>query len=145
MNVLVFLSRKLVHCSNLSRQVYLSVINGSSGTYQLRPLSLLITVISVMTKLIKLLLTAKYNDDVTTWKALTILLTFRKLHCVKVVRIWSSHFLAFGLNTEIRSALRIQFKCGKKRTRITPNTDTFHAMLCKAFNVPITNSVLLHY
>ena len=51
-------------------------------------------------------------------------------HRVKRVRIRSysgPHFPAFGLNTErYRVSLGIQFKCGKMRTRITPNTDTFH-------------------
>ena len=55
------------------------------------------------------------------------------LHCVKGVRIGSYsglHFPPFGLNTERYSvSLRIQPKCGKIRTRITPNTDTFHAVL----------------
>ena len=44
-------------------------------------------------------------------------------HCVKSVRIRSysgPHFPAFGLNTERY--------CGKMRTRITPNTDTFYAV-----------------
>ena len=40
------------------------------------------------------------------------------------------YFPAFGLNTErYRVSLRIQPKCGKMLTRITPNTDTFHAVL----------------
>ena len=50
-------------------------------------------------------------------------------HCVKSVRIWSysgPHFPAFGLNTErYGESLRIQSECGKIRTRITPNTNTF--------------------
>ena len=53
-------------------------------------------------------------------------------HCVKSVRIKSysgPHFLAFGLNTKRYTvSLRIQFQCGKIRTRITPNTDTFYAV-----------------
>ena len=55
------------------------------------------------------------------------------LHCVKIVRIWSCsgpYFPAFGLNTKIYSlSLRFQSKCGKIRTRITPNKDTLHALL----------------
>ena len=46
------------------------------------------------------------------------------LHCVKSVRIRSysgPHFPVFGLN--------IQSECGKMQTRITPNTDTFSAVL----------------
>ena len=53
-------------------------------------------------------------------------------HCVKSVRIRSYsglHFPAFGLNTERDGvSLRIHSKCGKMRTRITPNTDTFYAV-----------------
>ena len=62
-------------------------------------------------------------------------------HCVKSVRIRiysGPHFPAFGLNTvSILSSnagysvsVRIQFECGKMGTRITPNTDTFHAVKC---------------
>ena len=58
-------------------------------------------------------------------------------------RIWTEHgdilrisqsysdpyFPAFGLNMERYSvSLRIQSKCGKIRTRISPNTDTFYAV-----------------
>ena len=39
------------------------------------------------------------------------------------------YFPTFRLNTERYSvSLRIQSKCRKIRTRITPNTDTFHAV-----------------
>ena len=55
------------------------------------------------------------------------------LHCVKSVRIWSYsglHFPAFALNTERYSvSLRIQSKCWKIPTRITPNTGTFYTRL----------------
>ena len=51
-------------------------------------------------------------------------------HCVKSVRIgsfYAPYFPAFGLNTERNSvSLRIQYECGKIRTRQTPNTDTFY-------------------
>ena len=57
----------------------------------------------------------------------------RRPHCAKSVRIRSysgSYFPAFGLNTERYGvSLRIQSECRKIRTRITPNTDTFHAVL----------------
>ena len=61
-------------------------------------------------------------------------MTLCLLHCVKSVRIRSfsgSHYYpAFGLNTERYGvSLRIQSECGKMRTRITPNTDTFYAVL----------------
>ena len=53
-------------------------------------------------------------------------------HCVKIVRIRSysdPYFPAFGLNTKRYGvSLRIQYECGKKRVRITPNRDTFHAV-----------------
>ena len=56
-----------------------------------------------------------------------------QLHCVKCVhtRSYSApYFPAFKLNTErYEVSLRIQFECGKIRTRSTPNTDTFHVVL----------------
>ena len=52
--------------------------------------------------------------------------------CVKRVRIRSYsgwHFPAFGLNMErYEVSLHIQSECGKMRTRITLNTDTFQAV-----------------
>ena len=52
---------------------------------------------------------------------------------VKSVCIWSysgPHFPEFGLNTERYGvSLCIQSECGKMRTRITPNTDTFYAVI----------------
>ena len=57
----------------------------------------------------------------------------RTLHCVKSVYIGihsGPYFLPFGLNTGRYSvSLRIQSECGKIPTRITPNTDTFYAVL----------------
>ena len=59
-------------------------------------------------------------------------LKVRTTHCVKSVRIRSysgTHFLVFGLNTErYRASHRIQSERGKMWIRITPNTDTFHAV-----------------
>ena len=53
-------------------------------------------------------------------------------HCVNSVCIRSFsglYFSAFGLNMEIYGVnLCIQSKCRKRRTRITPNTDTFYAV-----------------
>ena len=67
-------------------------------------------------------------------------------HCVKSIRIRSysgPHFLAFELNTV---SLLIQSEYGKMLTRITPNTDTFHAVLkirehyvCSLFGFTETN------
>ena len=55
------------------------------------------------------------------------------LHCVKIVRIRSysgPYFPAFGLNTErYFVSLLFHSEYGKMRTRISPNTDTFHALL----------------
>ena len=75
--------------------------------------------------------------EINTYGSLLIPLLTEKLpddlHFVKSVRIRSfsgPYFPAFGLNTEIYSvSLRIQFECGKIRTRKTPNTDTFYAVL----------------
>ena len=49
-------------------------------------------------------------------------------HCVKSARIWvfsGPHFPAFKLNTE---RYGVQSECGKIRTRITPNMETFYAV-----------------
>ena len=44
------------------------------------------------------------------------------------------YFRSFGLNTEILSVnLYIHSKCGKKRTRKIPNTDTIYTTLIRAF------------
>ena len=57
--------------------------------------------------------------------------------CVYSELFWSA-FSAFGLNTERYGVpFRIQFKCGKMRTRITPNTDTFHAVSFFLFLLPL--------
>ena len=54
-------------------------------------------------------------------------------HCIRSVRIRSCfgrYFPAFRLNTERYFVfLRIQSECGKIRTRITSNSDTFHVVL----------------
>ena len=59
-------------------------------------------------------------------------------HCVKSVRSRSfsgPYFPAFRLNTGRYSVyLRIQSKCGKIRTRITTNTDTFHTVRKRSKN-----------
>ena len=53
-------------------------------------------------------------------------------HCVKSVPIRSYsglRFPTFGLDTERYGvSLRIQSECGKMRTKITPNTNTFYAV-----------------
>ena len=58
-------------------------------------------------------------------------------HFVKSVRIRcysGPYFPAFGLNTERYSVfLRIQSECGKIRTRIIPNLDTFYVVKCLIF------------
>ena len=54
--------------------------------------------------------------------------TFSDIHGAESVRIRSCsdpYFHTFGLNTD-STHLRIQSKCGKIRTRITLNTDTFY-------------------
>ena len=56
----------------------------------------------------------------------------RTSYCLTNVPIRSysdPHFPTLGLNTErYRVSLRIQFECGKMRTRKTPNTDNFYAV-----------------
>ena len=61
-----------------------------------------------------------------------IMVLAKTRHCMKSVRIRSysgPHLPAFGLNAvRYGVSLRIQFKCGKIRTRTTPNTDSFYAV-----------------
>ena len=54
------------------------------------------------------------------------------MRCVKGVRIRSysgPHFPGFRLNTERYEVFSIQSECRKIRTRITPNTNTFYAVM----------------
>ena len=66
------------------------------------------------------------------WKISSNIL-FWMIQCIKSARIRNysgPYFPAFGLNTERYGvSLRIQSKCGKIRIRITPNADTFHAVM----------------
>ena len=90
--------------------------------------------------LTKSLLSFSKTDEIAIMKNLGwFLITFLDLfwskvnkHCVKSIHIWSysgPHFPVFALNTERYSvSLRIQSECGKIRTRITPNTNTFHVV-----------------
>ena len=49
------------------------------------------------------------------------------------------HFPTFGLNMERYSVpLRIRSECGKIRTRLIPNTNTFHAVFFFGFYLRIT-------
>ena len=70
-------------------------------------------------------------------------------HCVKNVRIRSysgPHFPAFGLNTDrYRVSFRVQSKCGKMRTRITPNTDNFHAVNVSTSNKKMFSRIRTKY
>ena len=57
--------------------------------------------------------------------SVSFLFDFQNVHCVKSVRIQSfsgTYFPAFG-------KFSIQSECGKIRTRKTPNTDIFHAVI----------------
>ena len=76
----------------------------------------------------------RYQNVVTCckycWISCWIKFVISLIHCVKSFRIRSyfgPHFPVFRLNKEIYSvSLRIQSECGKMRTRVTPNRDTFH-------------------
>ena len=61
------------------------------------------------------------------------------MHCVKSVRIRnfsSPLFPAFGMHKERYSlSLRIQPKCGKIRTRKTPNKNAFYAVMLLLLNI----------
>ena len=63
-----------------------------------------------------------FNKDVVVDRS-------RSVRSVRIRSYSGLCFPAFGLNTEIYLiSLHIQSECGKIRTRITPNMDTFHAV-----------------
>ena len=76
-----------------------------------------------------------------------MLVIITQIHCLKDVRIRSfsdPYFPAFGLNTERCGVpLRIQCKCGKTRTRKTPNMNTFHAVIACDFENMIYEGLCL--
>ena len=60
-------------------------------------------------------------------------------HWVQSSRIWSYsglHFPRIWTQYGERYSLPIQSECGKMRTRITPNVDTFHAVYDSDFEIP---------
>ena len=66
-------------------------------------------------------------------KKITLQNHSNNIHCVKCVCIRSysgTHFPALGLNMEKHGvSLCIQSECGKMLTKITPDTDTFNAVI----------------
>ena len=81
-----------------------------------------------------LLLAGRLKHFISNWQRIItelVILHFAR-HCVKSVRIRSysgPYFPAFGLNkARYGVSLRVQSEYGKKRTRITPNTNTFHSV-----------------
>ena len=111
--------------------------NGQFSKLYLVLLSLL-SILQIFFLIVKTRPVTCENQDKLLWKRL--LRTFSLLHhsyythCEKCVHTRSysgPHFPAFELNTERYSvSLRIQSECGKMRTRITPNTDTFYSVTC---------------
>ena len=65
-------------------------------------------------------------------------LQIKGIHCVKSARIWSFsclYFPALGRNMERHSvSFCIKSKCRKIRTRKTPNTNIFHALIFKTLS-----------
>ena len=56
------------------------------------------------------------------------------------------HFPTFGLNTERYGVyLRVQSECGKIRTRIAPNTNTFYAVFVLYILSAIVESIKDRY
>ena len=99
-----------VECSVLHMlHISTHIIRHSKSYFELRKLLLFCTVLKIIT------------------------MKFWSIHSIKSVRIRSYsglHFPSFGLNTE---TLRIESECGKMQTRITLNTDTFHAVMIIVF------------
>ena len=71
-----------------------------------------------------------HEKDLNVW---------RVYYCVNSVRIWSfscQYFPSFGLNLErYKVSLRIQFECGKIRTRKAWKMDIFHSVFITWINV----------
>ena len=106
----------------------------NSQTYLKTPVFVTPQDFSVMFGSFSTLCTKELNCIVYCRDIQKILLKFLwKCHCRKSVRFRSfcgPYFPAFGLNMERYSVpLRVQSECGKVRTRKTPNTDGFYAVL----------------
>ena len=76
----------------------------------------------------------------------TIFNTTLREKCPYSELFWSA-FPEFGLNTErYFVSLRIQSECGKMQIRITPNADTFYAVLfIWSYTFEQDNALLLNY
>ena len=76
-------------------------------------------------KFLKIFCKIKLDDCRTYWGVVTWALRIRSYSGLH----FSWIFPQYGLNTDRCSvSLRIQFECGKIRTRITPTMDTFYAI-----------------
>ena len=63
----------------------------------------------------------------------------QRVKCMRIRSYSGPHFPSFRLNTEKYSVfLRIQSECGKMRTRITANTDTFYTVYFSHF-IPLVS------
>ena len=80
-------------------------------------------------KFLEIFCKIKLDECRTYWEVVTWALREK---CAYSELFWSPfflHFPTFGLNTDRYSvSLRIQFECGKIRTRITSTMDTFYAV-----------------
>ena len=92
--------------------------------------------------------TSVFLREFSKFLRIPFLHNFSGKHCAKSVLIRSysgQDFHSFGLNTGRYSvSLRIQSECGKMRTRTTPNTDTFHAVLCAELTFNIINHCFVY-
>ena len=96
-------------------------------------LTLLITIVTIRFQVDRFPVPYRFfSHFLDKWKGKSSSFSHSDYHCVKSVRIRSysgPYFPAFGLNTErYKVSLRIQSECGKIRTRITRDTDTFHIL-----------------
>ena len=71
------------------------------------------------------------STNVTEMDLLNIVIKFNTAQSVRIQSYSAPYFFAFGLNTErYEVSVRVQSKCGKMWTRITPDKDTFHVVQC---------------
>ena len=54
---------------------------------------------------------------------------FSNIPSEEIIEIYTNELFKKSETVEYSVSLHIQFKCGKMQIRITPNTDTFYAVL----------------
>ena len=83
-------------------------------------------------------------DNCFTTKAAGIQLAALREKCPYSELFWSVYFRIWTEYGQIRSISAGKYECGKIRTRITPNMDTFHAVQDKLVAIESQHNKLTH-